>query len=150
MSFASAPSLRNETTKGGPPLVAPDHPPNVVHLVVGGTINSTDLPALCDRVRAELAEGEPGLVVLDVGAVAHPDLGTVDALARAALAARRRGCVLRLADACTELRDLLDLAGLTDVVPCGAGSGLEAEGEAEGREEALGVEEEGDPADPPA
>jgi ABC-type transporter Mla MlaB component len=150
MSFGSARGLSSETTKGGQPLVAPDHPPNVVHLVVGGTINSTDLPALCDRVRAELADGEPGLVVLDVGALANPDLGTVDVLARAGLAARRGGCELRLADACTELRDLLDLAGLADVVPCGPDSGLEAEGKAERREEALGVEEEGDPADPPA
>ena len=140
MSFSSAAGLSSETTKGGPPLVASDRPP--------------DLPALCDRVRAALGDGEPGLVVLHVGALADPDLGTVDALARAGLAARRRGCELRVDDACEQLRDLLDLAGLGDVVRCGPGSGLvsglEARGQAEGGEEALGVEEERDPADPPA
>jgi len=41
-----------------------------------------------------------------------PDIDVVDALARAALIARRRGCSIRLRGACDELLNLLDLAGL--------------------------------------
>ena len=41
-----------------------------------------------------------------------PDLAVVDALARAALIARRRGCSIRLRGACDELLKLLDLSGL--------------------------------------
>lgn len=71
-----------------------------------------------------------------------PHLGTVDALARLALAARRRGFELRLRRASRELRELVDLAGLAGVLP------VEAGGEPEEREQALGVEEEGEVGDP--
>jgi anti-anti-sigma regulatory factor len=67
---------------------------------------------------------------------------TVDALARLALAARRRGCQLRLRGLPRELRELIELAGLTAVL------GLEPRREAEEREERLGVEEEGELGDP--
>lgn len=90
------------------------------------------------------------MVVFEVGALISPDLRTIDALARACLAARRDGCELRLSDASTELRELLDFCGLADAVPCVEGSGLEGEGQPERREEPRGVEEEGDPADPVA
>ncbi len=118
--------------------------------MVDGPIGPDGLAALCARLRAELAVRNADVVVFDVGDVTDPDLGTVDALARARLLARRDGCDLRLADASVELRELLDLAGLTTTLRCEVGSGLEAEGEAEGREEAGGVEEERDPGDPVA
>ena len=81
-------------------------------------------------------------------AAIDPDLGTVDALARLALTARRLGCRVRLEHASSELRALLALAGLAEVVPCSPGSGIERERKTEEREELLGVQEEGDPADP--
>ena len=146
MSFAAEPGLKIETTKGGLILVVPDHPPKRIRLVVDGA----DLPLLPDRVRVELGGGHADVVVFDVGALVSPDLWTIDALARACLAARRDGCDLRLSDASTELRELLEFAGLAEAVPCDEGSGLEAEGQPEGREEARGVEEERDPADPVA
>jgi anti-anti-sigma regulatory factor len=146
MSFPRAAGLNVETTKGGPILVAPDHPPKRVRLVVDGD----DLPLLHARVRVELDGGHPDVVVFDVGALVSPDLWTIDALARARLVARRDGCELRLADASPELRELLELAGLAEAVPCEEGSALDAKGEPEGREEARGVEEERDPADPVA
>jgi STAS domain len=130
--------------KGGPPLAAPDHPPKRIRLAVDGA----DLPALSDRVRVELDDGHPDVVVFEVGGLISPDLWTIDALARARLIARRDGCELFLADASVELRELLDLAGLSDAVPCEGGSALDAEGEPERGEEARGVEEERDPADP--
>jgi anti-anti-sigma regulatory factor len=68
-------------------------------------------------------------------------LATVDALARLQLAARRRGCELRLRGLPRELRELIELAGLTAVL------GVEPRREAEEREERLGVEEEGELGD---
>ena len=60
-----------------------------------------------------------GLVVIcDVSALARPDLGTVDALARVALLAHRHGWGVDLRDAAPELRELLGLAGLAEIVSC--------------------------------
>jgi hypothetical protein len=77
----------------------------------------------------------------------RPDLALVDALARLQLAAGRLGCSIRLRDPCEELRGLLDLVGLADVVPDAAALALEARREAEGGEQ-LGVEEVVQPGDP--
>jgi hypothetical protein len=49
--------------------------------------------------------------------LADCDLAMVDALARLQLEARRAGCSIQLRDASGELTELLDLAGLGDVVP---------------------------------
>jgi hypothetical protein len=49
---------------------------------------------------------------------ARPDIGVVEALARLQLAARRFGCSIRLRDPSRELCDLLDLAGLADIIVC--------------------------------
>ena len=46
----------------------------------------------------------------------RPDLSAVEALARLQLAARRLGCEIRVRAACPELCELLQLAGLVDVV----------------------------------
>ena len=89
-------------------------------------------------------------MLCEAGELTDADLATVDALARLRLRARRLGCELRLEHASAQLRDLLCLLGFDDVVPCSAESGLDARGEAEGREEAGGVEEERDPGDPTA
>ncbi len=45
-----------------------------------------------------------------------PDLCLVDALARLQLEARRHGCSVRLRDPCAELRELLELVGLTHLI----------------------------------
>jgi hypothetical protein len=47
----------------------------------------------------------------------RPDIGDVDQLVRLQLSARRLGCSIRVRGACAELRALLDLSGLRDVVP---------------------------------
>jgi anti-anti-sigma regulatory factor len=62
------------------------------------------------------------------------DIGTVDALARLQLSARRLGRRLRLREVPLELRELIELAGLTRVL------GVEPVGQAEEREVALDVE----------
>ena len=73
----------------------------------------------------------------------HADLALVDALVRLQLIARRRGWRVRLGEVSDELRGLLELVGLADVLA------LEARREAEGGEQ-LGVEEVVQPGDPPA
>jgi hypothetical protein len=113
-------------------------------------VDGADLPALNDRVRVELDDGHPDVVVFEVGALISPDLWTIDMLARARLIARRDGCQLFLADASLELRELLELAGLTGAVPCEEVSALDAEGEPERGKETRGIQEERDPADPAA
>lgn len=49
-------------------------------------------------------------------AIAEPDISTIGALCRMQLAARRLGCTLRVHDPCPELRTLIELAGLADVL----------------------------------
>jgi len=82
------------------------------------------------------------VIVIDVTGLEVVDLETVDAVARAALVIRRSGADARVAGAGLQLAGLLRLCGLADAL------GLEPRREPEHREEAGGVEEEGDPADP--
>ncbi|MBA3298911.1 MAG: STAS domain-containing protein [Thermoleophilaceae bacterium] len=70
------------------------------------------------------------------------DLALVDALARMQLTARGRTCLLRLRGVSEELRELIELVGLADVLI------LEPRREAElGKQ--LGVEKVVQPGDPP-
>lgn len=89
-------------------------------------------------------------IVCDVGALPRADLRTIDALARLALEARRRGRELRIDGASEELRGLVALAGLAEVLPCLVTLRVEMVGQLEERKEAGGVEEERDSRDPPA
>ena len=72
------------------------------------------------------------------------DLGTVESLARLQLAARRCGLELRLRRVPRELEELITFVGLAEVL------GLEPQGQAEEREQRLGVEEERELDDPSA
>lgn len=47
---------------------------------------------------------------------APPDLGAVDELCLLARSARRLGCEVRLVGVTTELRELLELAGVTELL----------------------------------
>ncbi len=122
--------------------------PSTIVLVISGPIVRADVPGLCGRVRAALNRTHAELVVCDVSALADPDAVTVDALARLQLTARRLGRHVRLRHACGELRDLIALMGLHDVVPLYGGLPLETRRQTEEREPAPGIEEEGDSGDP--
>ena len=74
----------------------------------------------------------------------HPDLSTVDALARLRLLARRAGHEVRLQNASPELWALLSLVGLDEVLRVESGR------EAEQREERVRLEEEREFRDPAA
>ena len=67
---------------------------------------------------------------------ARCDVSLVDDLARLQLTARRAGYVIRLRDASAQLRELVDLCGLTRALSCRAPLGREAFGEAEESEDA--------------
>jgi ABC-type transporter Mla MlaB component len=120
----------------------------MIDVVVGGPIAPSDVPELWERVRVLLELCDADVIVYDVAALVDPDAVTVDALARLQLAARRCGHRIRLRHACAELRDLLDLMGLADVVPCVDELSLERRREAEEWEPTRRVEEEGDAGDP--
>ena len=75
----------------------------------------------------------------DVSGLGCADAHTIDLLARLRLAAQRYGLALRFVGVSPDLRDLVSFCGLP----------LELERQAEEREEPLGVEEEGELADPP-
>jgi ABC-type transporter Mla MlaB component len=77
-----------------------------------GRIGPDDADGLSDCVCARVAAGERGSLACDVAAIDAPDIGTIDALARMALTARRHGCHVELRRARPELRELLELAGL--------------------------------------
>lgn len=115
-------------------------------LVLGGLIARDQIPALCERVGALLEDSGESRVDCDVGAM-DPDTVTVDALARLQLTARRLGRGLRFKDPPPELRGLLALMGLDEVLPCGATSGVEPRGQPEEREQPRSVQEERDPGD---
>jgi ABC-type transporter Mla MlaB component len=88
--------------------------PQSAVFTIHGPISREDLPGLCDRICALLRERSTPVVVCHVDRV-EPDAVTVDALCRLQLAARRRHCRIQLVGASSELRELVELMGLTEV-----------------------------------
>ena len=91
--------------------------PNTVAFSIRGPIARADLPGLCDRVCALLADTRPEVAICDVAGL-EPDAVMVDALARLQLAARRYGSEVRICSASDELLELLAFMGLENVLPC--------------------------------
>jgi ABC-type transporter Mla MlaB component len=143
MSFVVPASLSRQMTANDDPCDS-----GACDLVFTGPITRADVPTLCARARAVLEAESCDPVVCDVGALADPDAVAVDALTRLQLSARRVGRRVELRHACGELQDLLVFMGLDDVLPCDTPSGVEPRGQPEEREQARGIEEEGDGGDP--
>ena len=76
--------------------------------------------------------------------LSYMDALVIDLLARLQLHFNRLGCRLRLIDAPEDLVELVALMGLSDVLV------VEPRGQAEQREEVLGVQKETDAGDLPA
>lgn len=87
---------------------------HTVVLAIAGPIAPEDLPGLCTRASAALGDGAR-IAVVDVATLAA-DAGAVEALARLRLLARRRDVRVRLVRARPELRELIALLGLDDVL----------------------------------
>jgi ABC-type transporter Mla MlaB component len=86
-----------------------------IYFVVRGPIARPDLSGLCDRLCALIAMHGAASVVCDVVEVA-PDAVAVDALARLRLAACRCGCAWRVRGWSDDLRELVALMGLQDIL----------------------------------
>jgi ABC-type transporter Mla MlaB component len=133
-----------------PPAPAAGSPrePKTIELGIAGPIRRVDIPYLCSHARRLLESGDADRLICDVGALADPDAVTIDALARLQLTAHRVGSQMGLRNASRELRELLDFAGLSSVVPLSRTSRVEAGRQAEEREIGGCLQEERDPADP--
>jgi anti-anti-sigma regulatory factor len=83
-------------------------------------------------------------LVLDCGALAHPDCATIDQIARLQLEVRRCGLEVQLTNANEPLLELIQLAGLASVL------GVEPGRQSEERKHLGCIEEEGQLDDPPA
>ncbi len=119
----------------------------IANMVLRGVIAQSDISVLCRRVSTLLKRTHADLVVCDVAELVRPDLAAVDALARLQLTARREGAQIRLRHADDRLKELLKMAGLCDAIALCADLPLEAGRKPEEREQAGGVEEEGDSDD---
>jgi hypothetical protein len=106
-------------------------------------VTRADVTAACERLHA-LACGGNVEVACDVSELAA-ELAAVEALARLSLVARRLGCPLKVRRASPELRDLVELCGLTDALGVVRRNGRQPEQ----REQPVDVEERVDPDDPP-
>ncbi|WEH43668.1 STAS domain-containing protein [Streptomyces sp. NBC_01218] len=88
-------------------------------LVVTGRITRARVPELCAELERLLAlSGRSAApAACDLAGVVRPDLSAVEAVARLSLTARRAGGgPLRLCAVPPELRTLLELVGLADVM----------------------------------
>jgi STAS domain-containing protein len=147
MSFEARAGLPGEMTDHQEHQPA-DPGPGPAVMVLTGPIAPDLIPALCARARELLETSDGGPLVCDVRALSAPDAVTVEALARLQLTALRLGRRVKFREACGELRDLLLLMGLADVLPCSRPSGWEPLRQAEQREQPIRVEEEADPRYP--
>lgn len=94
-----------------------DGSPSLV-LVLRGRLHVADIGQL--RLPLRLAHDEPGVssLVCDLERLIRPDLGTVDALARLQLIARRLDRPLTFRGASDDLIALIELVGLVEQLPC--------------------------------
>jgi hypothetical protein len=115
----------------------------------GAGARRSDVPLRPTKTTVVLVCGDAEVASWPLGGGTRCDVSLIDELARLQLAARRLGCSIRLREPCGQLWELLDLAGLTDVVTSAGGLVVEVGGETEGGEE-VGVEEGVEPGDPVA
>lgn len=88
-----------------------------VVIALSGTLAAASGPELCELARLLLESTGATMLTCDVAALGRPDAGTLDALARVALVARRLGRAVELRDPCPRLQALIILAGLDDALP---------------------------------
>jgi ABC-type transporter Mla MlaB component len=87
-----------------------------VRITIHGPLTRAGLPVLTRRCRALFAAHPGCRIDCDVSGTAA-DAVTIDALAKLQLIARENECVVVLRSAGPELRALVRLVGLTDVLP---------------------------------
>src|SRR5437764_1451847 len=91
-------------------------PSATIAFAVRGPLERSDLPGLYARVCGLLDRSGATSAICDVTGLAG-DAVAADALARLALAGRRRGCEVSLRGSSARLRELLAFMGLDSVLP---------------------------------
>jgi ABC-type transporter Mla MlaB component len=121
--------------------------PEPILFAVGGVVDRKHIPAWCACLLARLERDAGDPVVCDVAGLIQADAVAVDLLARLVLTARRAGHRLWVRHASTELRELIALMGMSEVIALESGSALPSRRQPEQREQSGGVEEKADPGD---
>ena len=94
-------------------------------LEVAGSLEVAEVGAVLASLSELVAEQAVTVLTCDARGLVREDLGTVDALARLQVAARRLGCPLVLCGVSHDLRGLIALLGLAKYLPeIGHGSDL--------------------------
>ena len=101
--------------ESGPASPARTEPPE---LSLSGHVGPDRAAELCAEVRSTACARPDDPLSCAVGRVEDPDLGTLEALARMAVAARRLGRGFELVGARPDLRGLIVFAGLGGVLSC--------------------------------
>lgn len=115
--------------------------PTTVVFAITGPLGRDELAGLCRRFGRVLEASGAELAVCDVRNL-PADGVALDALARVGLTARRQGRRICLRSPADSLRELVWLAGLERVLPVEPGR------QPEHGEQPIGVQEEGELADP--
>ncbi len=89
--------------------------PRIGTLRIDGPLARADLPGLLARACAMLDRDAPEVLRCELAGVGADGIA-VEALARVALIARRRGCRLGLAGVSPRLSELIEFAGLAGVL----------------------------------
>jgi ABC-type transporter Mla MlaB component len=87
----------------------------IVQARIRGPLARRDLPGLYARVCGQLAQAAGGVLLCNISGIAI-DAVAVEALARLHLGARRHRARVRIMNAPAELRELLELFGLAEVL----------------------------------
>jgi hypothetical protein len=114
-------------------------------LVVLRPVPRAEVPEVCARTRRLARHLGATQLACDLAAVARPCAVLLDAVGRLQLIARELGRPLQIRRG-EELAGLIRLAGLAEVLPVRAS--VQGRGQAECREQPLGVEERVEPDDP--
>lgn len=88
-----------------------------VVLALDAEFSDADVPYLAARLGVLLFRAPGATAACDVAAISAPNLDTVNALARLQIRARALGAPLALVNASSRLLELLDLCGLSAVLP---------------------------------
>lgn len=89
-------------------------------LVIAGPVaDGAAVRAVCERLRAVMSTTTARTIVVDAGSF-PATCRSIEVLARLQLTARRAGGRIRLQRASPPLRNLLEFAGLADIVQVGA------------------------------
>jgi ABC-type transporter Mla MlaB component len=99
-----------------PPSSAASSGPCGLEVKVDGLLAAHAVPRLCEQMVILVDCAGVGRLDVDLGLLQQPDLATVDALARLALAARRHQASVRVRTTNGALEQLLRLAGLEALV----------------------------------